>query len=157
VQSKYFLDDEVKGRDIDVTTNNGVVTLTGRVDNEAEKRQALALARNTAGVKQVVDRLEVGAGEAETARGAAEKERLDPVSDLSRPDEWITMKIQSKYFLDTDVKGHEINVDTVKGVVTLKGSVASAAQKSQAEQIAKDTEGVIRVVNQLTVGPGGSR
>jgi osmotically-inducible protein OsmY len=152
VQSKYFLDDEVKGRDIDVTTSNGVVTLTGRVDNEAERRQALALARTTEGVKEVVDRLEIGAGEADTARGPAEKERIDPVSDLSRPDEWITMKIQSKYFLDSDVKGHEINVDTVKGVVTLKGSVASAAQKSQAEQLAKDTEGVTRIVNQLTVG-----
>jgi osmotically-inducible protein OsmY len=157
VQSKYFLDDEVKGRDIDVTTSNGVVTLTGRVDNEAERRQALALARNTEGVKNVVDRLEIGAGEAGTARGPGEQERIDPVGDLSRPDAWITMKIQSKYFLDSDVKGHEINVDTVKGVVTLKGSVASAAQKSQAEQLAKDTEGVTRVVNQLTVGQGESR
>lgn len=157
VQSKYFLDDEVKGRDIDVTTSNGVVTLTGRVDNEAERRQALALARNTEGVKNVVDRLEIGAGETDTARGPAGKDRIDPVGDLSRPDAWITMKIQSKYFLDSEVKGHEINVDTVKGVVTLKGSVASAAQKSQAEQLAKDTDGVTRVVNQLTVGQSDSR
>jgi osmotically-inducible protein OsmY len=35
--------------------------------------------------------------------------------------------------------------------VTLKGSVESAAQKTEAEQIARDTEGVSRVVNQLTI------
>jgi osmotically-inducible protein OsmY len=72
--------------------------------------------------------------------------------DLKRPDAWITTKIQSKYFLDADVKGHQINVDTNNGVVTLKGTVANEQHKAAAEQIARDTEGVTRVVNQLTVG-----
>jgi len=166
VQSKYFLDDEVKGLDIDVDTNDSVVTLTGSVRSEAERRQAVALARNTEGVTDVVDRLQIVAGDTDTpatdksatARETADAERrMTPISDLSRPDEWITMKIQSKYFLDNDVKGREINVDTVKGVVTLKGSVTTAAEKSQAEQIARDTEGVTRVVSQLTVGQSANR
>src|SRR5690606_38962525 len=93
-------------------------------------------------------------GDTTAAREPAETEqrRMAPVRDLSRPDEWITMKIQSKYFLDTDVKGRQINVETVEGVVTLKGTVTTDAEKSLAESIAKDTEGVTRVVNQLTVG-----
>jgi osmotically-inducible protein OsmY len=37
-------------------------------------------------------------------------------------------------------------------VVTLKGTVANEQHKAAAEQIARDTEGVTRVVNQLTVG-----
>jgi osmotically-inducible protein OsmY len=162
VQSKYFLDDEVKGLDINVETNEGVVTLNGTVRSEAERRQAVALARNTEGVREVVDRLQLTPGEADqraAAREPAETERprVDAVSDLSRPDEWITMKIQSKYFLDTNVKGRQINVDTAKGVVTLKGTVTTEAEKSLAESIAKDTEGVSRVVNQLTVGGGENR
>jgi osmotically-inducible protein OsmY len=162
VQSKYFLDDEVKGLDIDVDTNEGVVTLSGTVRSEAERRQALALARNTEGVREVVDKLQLTPGEpgdTTAAREPAETDqrRMDPVRDLSRPDEWITMKIQSKYFLDTDVKGRQINVDTAEGVVTLKGTVTTEAEKSLAESIAKDTEGVSRVVNQLTVGGGATR
>jgi osmotically-inducible protein OsmY len=162
VQSKYFLDDEVKGLDINVETNEGVVTLNGTVRNEAERRQAVALARNTEGVREVVDRLQLTPGETDetaAAREPAETEqrRMDPIRDLSRPDEWITMKIQSKYFLDTDVKGRQINVDTAEGVVTLKGTVMTEAEKSLAESIAKDTEGVTRVVNQLTVGGGEVR
>lgn len=159
VQSKYFLDDEVKGLDIDVDTNEGVVTLSGTVRNESERRQALALARNTEGVREVVDKLQLTPAEADAAREPAEtdRRRMDPVRDLSRPDEWITMKIQSKYFLDADVKGRQINVDTVEGVVTLKGAVTTDAEKTLAETIAKDTEGVSRVVNQLTVGGGEMR
>ena len=149
IQSKYFLDDEVKGRAINVETNDAVVTLNGTVDNDAQRRQAIAIARSTEGVKDVVDRLQV-APDSGTASGTAGRE-VKPVAGLERPDEWITMKVQSKYFLDRTIKGAQIDVDTSKGVVTLKGSVASAEQKQQAEQIARETEGARRVVNQLTV------
>jgi hyperosmotically inducible protein len=59
VQAMFYLDREVKAMDIDVTTNGGVVTLTGTVDNEAVRRKAVADARSTDGVKQVVDKLSV--------------------------------------------------------------------------------------------------
>ena len=157
IQSKFFLDDEVKGRDIDVETNDAVVTLNGTVANDAQRRQAVAMARNTEGVRNVVDRLKVdaaAAGKQGAAAASAGARPLEPVADLKRPDEWITMKIQSKYFLEPAVKGRQIDVDTTKGVVMLKGRVASAAEKQQAEQIARETDGVTRVVNQLAVGAG---
>ena len=141
----------MKGRNIDVTTQNGIVTLNGSVASEGEKRTAVALARNTEGVKQVHDQLRVdSAGAARTETRGLDR-NLTKVPDLKRPDAWITMKIQSQFFLDDDVKMHEINVDTSRGVVLLKGTVASAAQKQQAEKIARETEGVVRVVNELTV------
>jgi osmotically-inducible protein OsmY len=57
--------------------------------------------------------------------------------------------------MDDEVKGHEINVTTNNGVVTLEGMVDTAQQKQEAELIARETEGVSRVVNQLTVGTQG--
>ena len=45
IQAAYFLDADVKGRTIDVTTANAVVTLTGRVENEREHDQAVSIAR----------------------------------------------------------------------------------------------------------------
>lgn len=150
IQSKYFLDDEVKGHEINVNTNNAVVTLEGSVENEAQRRQAVALARSTEGVKDVVDRLTIEPVE-RTTGAATDRQPKTGDTDMKRPDEWITMKVQSKYFLDTTVKGRKIDVDTRNGVVTLTGTVGSEAEKQQADQLAKDTEGVTRVVNQLKV------
>ena len=60
IKSKMALDDLVRARTIDVTTSGQVVTLSGTVASEAERTRALQLARETAGVTQVVDRLTVG-------------------------------------------------------------------------------------------------
>jgi hypothetical protein len=60
IKSKMALDDIVEALDVDVDTRAGVVTLTGRVSNEAERTRALQLARETEGVTDVVDRLAVG-------------------------------------------------------------------------------------------------
>lgn len=49
----------VKGSNITVHTDHGIVTLTGRVDSEAERQLATRIARETEGVQDVVDRLEV--------------------------------------------------------------------------------------------------
>src|SRR5688500_7082724 len=59
IKSKMTLDDTLEARKIDVDTASGVVTLTGTVATEAERQRALQLARETDGVRQVVDRLKV--------------------------------------------------------------------------------------------------
>jgi hyperosmotically inducible protein len=68
-------------------------------------------------------------------------------------DAWITTKIKADFVNEDTLKGSDINVDTDNHVVTLKGTVASAAGKTRAEQIAKTTKGVTRVVDTLTIGP----
>jgi osmotically-inducible protein OsmY len=57
IKAKMALDDSVKALDLNVDTVNGVVTVSGRVRSTAERERALALARETSGVRQVVDRL----------------------------------------------------------------------------------------------------
>ena len=59
IKSKMALDEIVRARTIDVSTTDGVVTLAGTVRSVAERDQALRLARDTKGIKQVVDRLSV--------------------------------------------------------------------------------------------------
>ena len=68
-------------------------------------------------------------------------------------DAWITTKIKADFINEDALKGSDINVDTNNHVVTLTGTVASLAGKSRAEQIAKTTKGVTRVINTLTVTP----
>jgi osmotically-inducible protein OsmY len=59
IMAKMALDDLVKARTIDVTTDGPIVTLSGRVHSQEERDRALRLARETQGVTQVVDRLQV--------------------------------------------------------------------------------------------------
>lgn len=59
IKSKMALDDSVRALDISVHTVDGVVTLTGRVNSEAEHERAVRLAKETAGVRSVEDRIRV--------------------------------------------------------------------------------------------------
>lgn len=59
IMAKFALDDLVKARSIDVTTDGAVVTLTGRVHSDTERERAVRLSRETEGVQRVVDRLKV--------------------------------------------------------------------------------------------------
>lgn len=68
-------------------------------------------------------------------------------------DAWITTKVKTQFVNEGALKGSDINVDTNDHVVTLKGTVMSAAGRAKAVEIAKGTEGVHRVVDQLTIGP----
>jgi hypothetical protein len=87
-----------------------------------------------------------------TAGAAGTVGRTAP--DIAAPtaDGTITMKIQSKYASDDVIKGRNIDVDTSGGVVTLKGQVDTARQRDQAEQLARETAGVKRVIDHLKVG-----
>ena len=78
------------------------------------------------------------------AVGAAQAQ--DALSDGA-----LTAKIKSKMALDDTVKALSIDVDTDSGVVTLSGSVTSAAEKAKAVQLAKETAGVTSVIDRLVV------
>jgi hypothetical protein len=62
IKAKMVLDDNIKARAIDVTTDGSTVTLGGTVRSIDEHDRAVRLARETAGVTQIVDRLRVDVG-----------------------------------------------------------------------------------------------
>ena len=63
----------------------------------------------------------------------------------------LTAKIKSKMALDDHVNARAIDVDTSGSVVTLSGTVRSKDQQERALRLARDTEGVTRVVDRLRV------
>ena len=69
----------------------------------------------------------------------------------SLDDAWIHTKIVAKLIGDTKTPERNINVDVVEGAVTLRGNVDTAEAKTEAERVAKETEGVKKVTNQLKV------
>ena len=68
-------------------------------------------------------------------------------------DAGITTSVKSRLAADEAVKAYQVDVDTANHVVTLRGDVETAAQKEQAIRIARDTEGVRDVIDQLRVNP----
>ena len=167
IHAKFFLDPDIKGRDINVDTTAGVVTLRGEVHSAAEHNQALAKARETDGVKRVVDKLVVTPGDrpitAEIRDKAAaslprDKEQAKAQARTAADrvgkeisDTWITTQVEAMYFLDREVKGMQISVSTKGGIVTLAGAVDSDTARQKAIADARSIEGVKQVVDKLSV------
>ena len=66
-------------------------------------------------------------------------------------DSSITTKVKAKYAEDSDVSALKIHVKTKSGVVTLSGKAKTDAEKSKAEDLAKEIEGVKSVKNNIKV------
>ncbi len=67
-------------------------------------------------------------------------------------DGWITTKVKSSFVGVEALDGSDINVDTNAHVVTLRGTVPSAAARAKAVSLAKQVEGVRSVKDDLTIG-----
>ncbi len=59
VKSQLLANRQTSGMNIDIETNNRVVTITGQVASDSERELAYWIVRNTQGVKQVIDRLDI--------------------------------------------------------------------------------------------------
>lgn len=134
VKAKLAGDPEVNPFNVDVDVLDGVVTLRGRVAQEEARREAEKLARDTRGVVRVVNEIEIG-----TPR--------DPGERVT--DNWIRTKIKSKLAADPQLNPFNIGVDVKDGVVTLTGVVETDGRRQEAETLALDTRGVVRVRNEL--------
>lgn len=64
----------------------------------------------------------------------------------------ITTAVKAKLTADTDINPFNIDVDTNEGVVTLQGRVEKEEARTKAEQLARETDGVSRVINLIKVG-----
>jgi hypothetical protein len=71
-------------------------------------------------------------------------------------DGWLWVKTRFDLAAADDLRDSTINVDVDKGVVTLTGTVASAAQKARAEAVVKSVEDVKSVKNMLKVAPSNA-
>lgn len=146
VKARLAADDTVKARQIDVDTRDHVVTLTGEVNTVMEETTALQIARSTKGVREVIDQITVAVAPVAGADRTSSEPLADRLSDAG-----VTAAVKSKLLADPDTSGLSIDVDTKDKVVTLTGTVKSVAEKSEAVQIARNTDGVTGVNDQLTV------
>lgn len=141
VKSRLLWNRNTGGLDIDVSTEDGVVSLRGTSESSEASDLAAQLARNTNGVRRVENDIEVvpGSGTADKARDAV-SQAGDVVSDA-----WITSKVKSSFLFSRNLSGLDIGIETRDGKVTLSGSVESSAEKDLAVETAENIRGVTGV------------
>jgi len=86
------------------------------------------------------------AGTTDTARPASSSSVKESLTDTT-----ITTKIKAEYAKEKDVSATQIHVKTVNGVVSLSGTARSQAEVDRAVSIARGTQGVTSVNNDIRV------
>src|SRR5687768_3931427 len=102
------------------------------------------------------DNANISREEYDRNRAEYERERGSSTIGQGINDSWLWFKTKTALATTDDLRDSTINVDVVNDKITLKGSVASAAQKTRAGEVAKGIEGQKGVDNQLQVRAGDS-
>jgi hyperosmotically inducible protein len=142
VKANFLGDSRVKGSDVSVETNNGVVTLTGTAASSTAKEAAETLAENVSGVHRVNNQIEAPSAVSEVGSKArhATHQTAAAIADTA-----ITADLKTKYTADSKTKGSDISVTTTDAIVALSGTVVSEAQKNHVIYVARHTKGVTQV------------
>jgi osmotically-inducible protein OsmY len=140
VKSKIAADPALNPFEVDVDTTDGVVRLSGSVEQESDRGEMQRLAENTRGVREVVNEIRLG----------------DPKIGEVLSDSVIEAKVKAKFAADPEINPFRIDVDVVQGVVTLTGEVADRATREEAARLAAATKGVDAVENEIKLKGHGS-
>jgi len=131
VNDALLYDPRVSSFKIDVSADNGVVALSGAVDNLAAKRAAAQDARNTVGVWRVKNNV--------------------IVRDEQYTDAEIERHIEDALLRNATVNRFDVTVNVIDGEAILTGSVDSYFEKMEADSVASTVQGVREVSNRLNV------
>jgi osmotically-inducible protein OsmY len=149
---------------IKVSVKAGVATLTGVVGKESDKAKAEELARLAGAIKveshltsreKAADKTKEAAGTVGTTTKKAAKETKNAAAKTGEAitDTWISTRIKGNFAGEQALKGSDIKVNVKDHLVTLTGTVPDETAHARALTIAKEVEGVQRVVDSLKIGP----
>jgi osmotically-inducible protein OsmY len=131
VELELRMDEGVSSHLIDVKTEDGVVTLSGWVDNILARDRAVKVGQSIRGVRSVIDEIKVKA--------------------IDRPDSQISEDIMNALRLDPATDTFEIEVEVNKGAVTLSGIVDSYAERDLCADVIKRVKGIKEFTNNIQI------
>jgi len=131
VEGGLNLEKGVFPNDVDVSTRQGIVTLSGSVDNLLAKERSVKIAESIRGERGVIDRI--------------------AVTPVSRPDADIRKDIQTALLQDPATESYQVAVSVQDAVATLTGSVGSYEEKQLAARMGSGVKGVKEVRNDVTI------
>jgi osmotically-inducible protein OsmY len=121
--------------EIGVTAKEGIVTLTGTVDSYWKKSEAEVAAKNVAGVKAVVEKIEIKFAN----------------NSFKKDDNEIAAEVVNAFKWNNEVPNDKVKVKVEKGWVTLDGELEWNFQKEAARNAVAGLLGVTGVTNNITI------
>lgn len=123
---------------LNVTVYDGRVLITGSVPNKEAREDAIAIARQVGGVREVLDEIRIG----------------PPLSpDAYLLDSWIANQIRTTLLVMAQVQSGNYTVDVEDQVVYLMGIAQDNDEMERVIQVAQDTPDVIKVVSYIQIKP----
>ncbi len=141
VKSALFFNRNVSALNTEVDVSNGVVTLKGQADSQAQKDLTGEYAKGIEGVKDVKNEMTIA--KVENKKPEALEDIIDDAS--------ITAQIKIALLLHHSTSAFKTSVTTNNGIVTLSGNAVNGAAKDMAAKVAGDVNGVKNVVNNMTI------
>ena len=140
------------------TTNANLKNVNGNtavvVNNNTNGISAPITNMNTNGTK--MSNANVNRADYDKNRADYEKDKGGSTIGQGANDSWIWFKTRAALATTSELRESTINVDVANDIITLKGTVANAAEKTKAEAVAKGIEGQKGVKNELKVAPNDS-
>ncbi len=136
IMDRFYSDSRIDSSSIQVSVNNGAVTLSGTAPSILSRRAAYHVAGTVPGVVSVDDQIQVA-----------------PPPEPSPEGDQIQTRAQKILEWNADLDGVHIEVTLSGGRVILEGTVDSYWKKAHAEKLASTVKGVTGVTNELSVVP----
>jgi len=133
-RQSYVFKTYLKNDDIKVESKAGAVSLTGTVSENIHKSLAQETVAGLPGVSSVDNRLEIKGG-----------------APTPNSDEWLRDKVKVALLFHRNVSAVTTEVEVKAGVVTLRGSAASQAQKDLTTEYARGVDGIREIKNEMIV------
>lgn len=121
---------------LDLNVHQGKVLVTGTLDAQQQKVNALRCIWLVSGVKEVIDEIKVGGGEGLTGYAS---------------DSWISAKIKSALLFDENIKSINYSVTVFRGSVYLLGVAQTQTEMEAVIEHARNTSGVQQVTSHIRV------
>ena len=141
VKSTLLFHRNVRGTKTVVNVTDGVVVLSGEASSLAQKELTTEYASDVEGVKSVKNEMTIIKTPAPPSETLGEK-----IDDAS-----ITAQVKASLMSHRSTSALKTKVKTEDGVVTVSGIAKNAAEKSLVTKLVTDIEGVISVVNNMTI------
>jgi len=141
VKTSLFFNRNVSAVNTEVDVANGVVTLKGQADSQAQKDLTGEYAKDIDGVKGVDNQMTIAMPVTKQ-----EQDKDNKIDDAS-----ITAQIKMAFLEHHSTSAFKTGVDTSNGIVTLSGDATSGAAKDMATKVAGDINGVTNVINNMTI------
>jgi hyperosmotically inducible protein len=143
VKGALFFNRNVSAVNTEVDVADGVVTLKGQADSQAQKDLTGEYAKDIDGVKGVDNQMTIGQTVNQPVQDQPKDNKIDDAS--------ITAQVKMAFLAHHSTSAFKTGVETNNGIVTLSGDATSGAAKDMATKVAGDINGVTNVVNNMTI------